>query len=87
MQGMKGIAFVQILDETIDPVAAIQYIFRKAIETKSSLSRFAARIIPIQRTCYAHLEEVVAMLKEMIPAVFNDSTKGKSVDIIVLDAT
>lgn len=78
---MKGIAFVQILDETIDPVAAIQYIFHKAVETNSSLSRFAARVIPIQRTCYAHEEEVIAMLKEMIPAVFNDSTKGQSVDI------
>lgn len=78
---MKGIAFVQILDEAIDPVAAVQYIFQKAIETQSNLSRFAARIIPIQRTCYAHIEEVTAMIQEMIPAVFNESTKGKSVEI------
>lgn len=80
---MKGIVFIQILDDAIDPVKAVKYIFRRAIESNTPPARFAARIIPIQHTCYAHLEDVVSLLKDMISSAFDDSVKGKSVRLSV----
>ena len=76
---MKGISFIRILDDSIEPVEAVKSIIHKVKETKISSTRFAARIIPIQYSCYAHVEEVTAILKKAIPTVFTEEMKGKSV--------
>ena len=76
---MKGITFIRILNEHIHPVEAVKYIIHKVKSSQQSSTRFAARIIPIEHSCYAHVEEVIAILKDAIPAVFTDSLKGKSV--------
>lgn len=78
---MKGISFIRILEDSIDPVAAVKSIFRKVKESNQSSARFAARIIPIEYTCYAHVHEVVAVLQKAIPTIFTESNKGKSVTI------
>lgn len=79
---MKGITFVRILEERIHPVEAVKYIINKAKLSQQSSTRFAARIIPIERSCYAHVEEVLVLLKELIPAVFEKQPKGTSVNLL-----
>lgn len=81
---MKGITFIRILDETISPVEAVKYIFKKIKETGVSSARFAARIIPIEYSCYAHMEDVVAVVKNAIKNVFTDERKGKTVALCEL---
>ena len=63
---MKGITFIRVLDESISPVAAVKAIFKKIKSSGMLSTRFAARIIPIERTCYAHLEDVIAIVSEEI---------------------
>ena len=79
IQGMKGITFIRILDETISPVAAVKYTFRKIKETGISPARYAARIIPIEYTCYAHMEDVVKTVTKAIQETFTEELVGKSV--------
>lgn len=79
LQGMKGITFIRILDETISPVAAVKHTFRKIKETGISPARYAARIIPIEYTCYAHMEDVVATVTKAIQETFTEELIGKSV--------
>ncbi|KAK8792697.1 hypothetical protein WA171_002649 [Blastocystis sp. BT1] len=76
--GMKGITFIRILDETISPVAAVKYIFKKIKSTGVSSARYAARIIPIEYSCYAHMEDAVATVKKAIQEVFTDDKKGQT---------
>ena len=68
---MKGI--------TISPVAAVKYTFRKIKETGISPARYAARIIPIEYTCYAHMEDVVKTVTKAIQETFTEELVGKSV--------
>ena len=74
---MKGITFIRILDESISPVAAVKAIFKKIKSSGMLSTRFAARIIPIERTCYAHLEDVIAIVSEEIKKTFTEETEGK----------
>lgn len=76
---MKGITFIRILDESISPVAAVKAIFKKIKSSGMLSTRFAARIIPIERTCYAHLEDVIAIVSEEIKKTFTEETAGKTV--------
>ncbi|KAK8823231.1 hypothetical protein WA538_002378 [Blastocystis sp. DL] len=76
--GMKGITFIRILDESISPVAAVKAIFKKIKSSGMLSTRFAARIIPIERTCYAHLEDVIAIVSEEIKKTFTEETAGKT---------
>lgn len=81
---MKGITFIRILDETISPVAAVKHTFRKIKETGISPARYAARIIPIEYTCYAHMEDVVATVTKAIQETFTEELVGKSVGFLSL---
>lgn len=76
---MKGITFIRILDESISPVAAVKAIFKKIKSSGMLSTRFAARIIPIERTCYAHVEDVIAVVSEEIKKAFTEETAGKTV--------
>lgn len=76
---MKGITFIRILEDRIHPVEAVKSIIHKVKESNQSSTRFAARIIPIEYSCYAHVEEVVGLLRKAIPTVFTEEHKGKSV--------
>ena len=76
---MKGITIIRILDESISPVAAVKAIFKKIKSSGMLSTRFAARIIPIERTCYAHVEDVIAVVSEEIKKAFTEETAGKTV--------
>lgn len=80
---MKGITFIRILDETISPVAAVKYIFKKIKSTGVSSARYAARIIPIEYSCYAHMEDAIATVKKAIQEVFTEDRKGQTVNVIM----
>ena len=78
---MKGIVFIRIMDESIRPVLFVKHLFQKIKETGVASSRFIARIIPIERTCYAHIEEVLSIVKESIPSAFTKDREGATVNL------
>lgn len=82
-KGMKAIVFIRILDETISPTLFVKHLFKEMKSTGVVSSRFIARIFPIEYTCYAHVEEVLDILKEAIPEVFTEERKGSTVKLVI----
>lgn len=80
---MKGIVFIRIMDESIQPVLFVKHLFQKIKETGVASSRFIARIIPIECTCYAHVDEVLSLVKELIPSVFTKDREGSTVIVLL----
>lgn len=80
---MKAIVFIRILDESIRPTLFVKHLFKKMKNTGVVSSRYIARIFPIEHTCYAHVEEVLDILKKIIPEVFTEERKGSTVTLTI----
>lgn len=70
---VKGIYFVEInklLRAKVDPEALVKEVLLLA-STKGAITRFTSRMIPVQRTCHASLEELMKVAQELMDPIFN----------------
>ena len=82
-QDCKGLVMVDVTDERIDPATVIAAILRDVVDSGCSRSRHLIRMMPLQATCFASLEDLEVTAKPLIEKHFgsaadsNESAKRK----------
>ncbi|XXQ31435.1 THUMP domain-containing protein [Plasmodiophora brassicae] len=67
---ITGTVFVQIAEASVDPVQVVEHIFERLNASKSPITKFVDRIIPLQLLCRANEEELNNALPEFIASKF-----------------
>ena len=67
---------VDVTDERIDPAAVIAAILRDVVDSGCSRSRHLIRMMPLQATCFASLEDLEVTAKPLIEKHFGSAADG-----------
>jgi len=62
----QGLVILHIIENKIDPVELINYIFEKSHPKKPTLSPHVNKIYPLQKTCRSTHAEIIKTTKEII---------------------
>ena len=64
---------VDVTDDRIDPAAVIAAIMRDVVDSGCSRSRHLIRMMPLQATCFASLEDLEVTAKPLIEKHFGSA--------------
>ena len=67
---------VDVTDDRIDPAAVIAAIMRDVVDSGCSRSRHLIRMMPLQATCFASLEDLEVTAKPLIEKHFGSAADG-----------
>lgn len=70
--GCNGVIFIRMRKESgcPSPSELVEYIMDKAASTGKHMSRFILRVLPVELTCYASVEEITRAAKSLIEQHF-----------------
>ncbi|KAL1920134.1 uncharacterized protein VTP21DRAFT_1280 [Calcarisporiella thermophila] len=69
MTQTECVVFIKVCN-TIEPVSFVQYILKDLVETGMKKTRFSQRLVPFSKTCYANMNDILAMARELIKSHF-----------------
>ncbi|KAJ3452827.1 thump domain containing protein 1-related [Anaeramoeba flamelloides] len=72
---VKGLIFIEIHEEKIDPLEIVLEFFREIVETKEMKSRYIIRIFPIQYICYSDIDKILLKTKLVVEKHFGEEIK------------
>jgi len=78
----KGICIFRIKEREMDPKEICSYMLRQVSESKELRSRYSVRMIPLENTCYASMENLLAMAKPIIQDIFSKLTPPRNFAIV-----
>lgn len=83
--GVKGVLLVQIQDSKIDPIHLVQKILQHIKSEQDTISRYLARMIPLQYVCHPSVDEIRAQSKILLDRYFETVPKDKTLKVRVAD--
>eukprot|EP00252_Welwitschia_mirabilis_P009553 TRINITY_DN2219_c0_g1_i2.p1 TRINITY_DN2219_c0_g1~~TRINITY_DN2219_c0_g1_i2.p1 ORF type:complete len:304 (-),score=78.82 TRINITY_DN2219_c0_g1_i2:215-1126(-) len=81
--GCNGVVFVRMRRESQcpGPSELVEYIMNKAASTRKHISRFLLRVLPVEVTCYASVEEIERSIKPFIEQNFPAGENQTSIKV------
>ncbi|KAJ1919424.1 hypothetical protein H4219_002016 [Mycoemilia scoparia] len=76
------LAFIQSKPPVIPPELA-QNILEDLVETGQSRTRFCSRLIPVQNTCYANLDEIVSVASKIVRPILEEEVEPSTFSLVV----
>ncbi|RKP39290.1 hypothetical protein BJ085DRAFT_23764 [Dimargaris cristalligena] len=70
----------------VDPVALVSGLMADLAVSQRKVTRFANRIIPVSRTCVAHMPDITKMARTLLDPIFNASVPNGDVPASGADA-
>ena len=71
------------MEDPVAPVELVHAILSDLAVTRQKSTRFIQRLIPIEKTCYANMEEIECMAKELLKPHFHPEDENKKQQIKV----
>jgi len=71
------------VEDPVAPVELVHAILSDLAVTRQKSTRFIQRLIPIEKTCYANMEEIESMAKELLKPHFHPEDENKKQQIKV----
>lgn len=84
--GCNGVIFIRMRKESgcPSPSELVEYIMNKAASTGKHMSRFILRVLPVELTCYASVEEISRTAKSLIEQYFPSGEDHPPIKFAVL---
>jgi tRNA acetyltransferase TAN1 len=84
--GCNGVIFIRMRKESgrPSPSELVEYIMNKAASTGKHMSRFILRVLPVELTCYASVEEITRAAKSLIEQHFPSGEDHPPIKFAVL---
>jgi len=63
---VKGVIFIRFVDERIQPVSFVSHILNDLKKTGAKKTRFAVRLVPVEKTCAANIDKVLGIAEDLL---------------------